>query len=144
MRRISHGWKLTNFSGGGAASLENGVPQYMMSMLIRSGLPSRTAAIRAVEDGVGNFNDGLEMYSWLRSIHIIKLNKKKQWPTPETEEIWHRFYKDFCSGDRKKWNFERKVIHIQEMLLILILNFYFRYLIPSYILIFVRLYCYYY
>lgn len=114
MRRISHGWKPTFSSGGGAASLENGVPQYMMSMLIRAGLPSRVAAIRAVEDGVGNFNDGLEMYGWLRSSNIIKLNKETQWPTPETEEIWRRFYNEFFSGNMRKWHFERKIIHVSE------------------------------
>jgi len=126
MRRISHGWKPNVYTGGGAASLENGVPQYMMSMLIRAGLPSRIAAIKAVKDGKGSFNDGMEMYIWLRSSSFIKLNKKSQWPTLETEEIWHRFYNDFFSGSMKKWHLERKVMHIQEQKLNGVADGYYR------------------
>jgi hypothetical protein len=36
-RRASLGWEADIISGGGAATLETGVPQYMMAMLIRAG-----------------------------------------------------------------------------------------------------------
>ena len=44
-RRVTLGWSSDSIAGGGAASLETGVPQFMMAMLVRSGLPSRRAAI---------------------------------------------------------------------------------------------------
>lgn len=47
-RRMSLDWSADIIPGGGAASLETGVPQFMMSLLIRAGLPSRRAAMAAV------------------------------------------------------------------------------------------------
>ena len=39
-RRMTLGWSPDRIAGGAAAALETGVPQFMMSMLIRAGLPS--------------------------------------------------------------------------------------------------------
>ncbi|MEX8521094.1 MAG: hypothetical protein AB3X44_21530 [Leptothrix sp. (in: b-proteobacteria)] len=47
-RRVTLGWSSEIVSGGSAASVETGVPQLMMSMLIRAGLPSRRAAMAAI------------------------------------------------------------------------------------------------
>ncbi|EJT00851.1 putative helicase, partial (plasmid) [Rhizobium sp. CCGE 510] len=49
-RRMSMGWSPETVVGGAAAVIETGVPQFMMAMLIRAGLPSRRAAIAAIED----------------------------------------------------------------------------------------------
>ena len=49
-RRMSLGWSPETMTGGAAAAVETGVPQFMMSMLIRAGLPSRRAAIAAIAD----------------------------------------------------------------------------------------------
>lgn len=40
-RRISLGWAPETVVGGAVATVETGVPQFMMAMLIRAGLPSR-------------------------------------------------------------------------------------------------------
>ncbi|MWA29849.1 DEAD/DEAH box helicase [Burkholderia pseudomallei] len=48
MRRRAYGIESEMLEGAGAAALETGVPQAMMAMLIRNGLPSRIAAITAV------------------------------------------------------------------------------------------------
>lgn len=47
-RRMSLGWSPVTETGGGAAAVETGVPRFMMALLIRAGLPSRTAAIAAI------------------------------------------------------------------------------------------------
>ncbi len=60
--------------------------------------------MKAVKDGNASFNDGTEMHIWLRSTNINKLNNKSQWPTPETEEIWRRFYKDYFSENTVAFN----------------------------------------
>jgi hypothetical protein len=49
-RRMSFGWSPDTVAGGAAAAVETGVPQFMMAMLIRAGLPSRRAAMAAIED----------------------------------------------------------------------------------------------
>lgn len=57
-------------AGGGAAAVETGVPQFMMSMLIRAGLPSRRAAMAAIEDAEPVFVTPAEMRAWLESDEI--------------------------------------------------------------------------
>jgi hypothetical protein len=48
-RRMSLGWSSDTVAGGAAAAVETGVPQFMMAMLIRAGLPSRRAAMAAIK-----------------------------------------------------------------------------------------------
>ena len=110
MRRLSQGWKPTIPAGGGAACLENGVPGFMMAMLIRAGLPSRIAAINAVSDGSGNFSNASEMYIWLTGKQVRDLNKNRDWPTLETKDIWDRFYKEFINVTGINWTLEKKKI----------------------------------
>ena len=47
--RMSLGWSPEMVAGGAAAAVETGVPQFMMAMLILAGLPSRRAAMAAIE-----------------------------------------------------------------------------------------------
>jgi len=110
MRRLSQGWKPTTPAGGAAACLENGVPGFMMAMLIRAGLPSRIAAINAVSDGNGNFSNASEMYIWLKGKQVRDLNKNRDWPTLATKDIWDRFYKEFFNGNGIVWTLEKKEI----------------------------------
>jgi hypothetical protein len=110
MRRLSQGWKPTTPAGGAAACLENGVPSFMMAMLIRAGLPSRIAAINAVSEGKGKFSNTSEMYIWLSGKLVRGLNKKANWPTSTTKDMWARFYKDFFTSNESVWNLEIKEI----------------------------------
>jgi len=61
---MSLGWSPEIIAGGAAATLETGVPHFMMAMLIRAGLPSRRAAMIAVRDG-SSFVTPAEMREWL-------------------------------------------------------------------------------
>jgi hypothetical protein len=112
MRRIALGWEPKTSSGSAAACLENGVPKFMMAMLIRAGLPSRVAAIKAVVDGGGNFEDGRGMAIWLRGRKIGLLHKSETWPTKETRDIWTRFYSEFFSDTGGEWVLEEKKLHL--------------------------------
>ncbi|HEY1760642.1 MAG TPA: DEAD/DEAH box helicase [Bryobacteraceae bacterium] len=103
IRRTTLGWSSDFIAGGGAASLETGVPQFMMSMLIRAGLPSRRAAMAAIRGSNALFADGPGMRSWLRSEEIAALTSKGDWPTPETASLWNRFRDDVLSGGVQKW-----------------------------------------
>lgn len=97
-RRVTLGWSPDIVAGGGAAALETGVPQLMMAMLVRAGLPSRRAAMVAVREGNPAFIDGAGMRVWLESSDIAALTDAGDWPTPETAVLWQRFRDETLSG----------------------------------------------
>lgn len=115
MRRIARGWEPEMSSDAAAACLENGVPKFMMAMLIRAGLPSRVAAIKAVVDGEGNFIDGQGMSIWLRGRKVASLHKIETWPTKATRDIWISFYSEFF-GDTTggEWVLEEKKVDLNK------------------------------
>jgi hypothetical protein len=102
-RRVTLGWSPDHVAGGGAASLETGVPQYMMCMLIRAGLPSRQAAIIAIREGDALFVDGEGMRQWLESNKIATFTDAGHWPTFETAALWKRFRDNVLSEGIEKW-----------------------------------------
>lgn len=107
-RRMSLGWSSDSIPGGAAASLETGVPRLMMSMLIRAGLPSRRAAMAAIEDTDAIFVTPAEMRAWLESDQIIALTDTGEWPTADTAALWSRFRTEALSGGIQKWSTETR------------------------------------
>jgi hypothetical protein len=111
-RRASLGWEPEAVAGGGAAALETGVPRFMMSMLIRAGLPSRRAAIAAIESTDPNFVTPAEMRAWLESNEIVALTDEGEWPSAVTAELWKRFRAEALAGGAQKWtsaSFKRRL-----------------------------------
>jgi hypothetical protein len=106
-RRMSLGWSPESVAGGAAAAVETGVPQFMMAMLIRAGLPSRRAAIAAIEKAMPIFVTPAEMRVWLESDEITANTDAGDWPTPDTAELWARFRTGALSGGIQKWTVER-------------------------------------
>jgi hypothetical protein len=106
-RRMTLGWSPDIIPGGGAASLETGVPQFMMSMLIRAGLPSRRAAMAAIGSTNPSFVTPAEMRAWLESDEIMAFTDAGDWPTPDTAALWARFRTEALSGGIQKWSIER-------------------------------------
>jgi hypothetical protein len=102
-RRILAGWSPELVTGGGAAVAETGVPNFMMSMLIRAGLPSRQAAIAAVVTGNAAFSDSAGLREWLLSNEIAVLPEDDQWPTPETSALWRRFRNEVTGVSTPTW-----------------------------------------
>ena len=102
-RRVSLGWSPDIVAGGGAAALETGVPQLMMSMLIRAGLPSRRAAMAAVTSSNPIYTTPAEMRDWLESKEVVAFTDQGDWPTPTTAELWKRFRAEALSGGIQKW-----------------------------------------
>jgi hypothetical protein len=105
-RRQTLGWSADIVAGGGAAALETGVPQLMMSMLIRAGLPSRRAAMAAVESAQPSYTTPAEMRAWLESNEITAVTDEGNWPTPETAALWARFRREALSGGMGKWRIQ--------------------------------------
>jgi hypothetical protein len=75
----------------------------MMAMLIRAGLPSRQAAMVAVNDGDGVFADGEGMRAWLKSETVEALTAGGAWPTPSTAALWNRFREETLTGSVRRW-----------------------------------------
>ena len=105
-RRMSLGWSPDMVAGGAAGSVETGVPQFMMAMLIRAGLPSRRAAMTAIEDAKPIFVTPPEMRAWLESDEITAYTDASDWPTPDTAALWARFRTEALSGGIQKWSVE--------------------------------------
>ncbi|WP_329006969.1 DEAD/DEAH box helicase [Pseudomonas aeruginosa] len=106
-RRMSLGWSPETVAGGAAAAVETGVPRFMMAMLIRAGLPSRRAAMVAIEDTEPVFVTPAEMRAWLESDEITAYTDAGDWPTPDTAALWARFRTEALSGGIQKWSVER-------------------------------------
>ena len=105
-RRMSLGWSPEIVAGGAAAAVETGVPQFMMAMLIRAGLPSRRAAMAAIEDAKPVFVTASEMRAWLESDEITAYTDAGDWPTQDTAALWARFRTEALSGGIQKWSVE--------------------------------------
>ena len=103
-RRVTLGWSSEIVSGGGAASVETGVPQLMMSMLIRAGLPSRRAAMAAIRTTGAVFVTVSGLREWLASEEIADLTNAGGFPTPKTALLWQRFRDEMLSGAQQKWS----------------------------------------
>ena len=106
-RRVMLGWSADIVAGGGAAALETGVPNFMMAMLIRAGLPSRQAAMTAVREGDALFVDGTGMRTWLESNEIASLTAACNWPTHKTAALWKRFRDETLSGGIQRWRMDQ-------------------------------------
>lgn len=106
-RRMSLGWSPDKVAGGAAAAVETGVPQFMMAMLIRAGLPSRRAAMAAIENALPVFVTPAEMRAWLESDEVTANTDAGDWPTPDTAALWARFRTEALSSGIQKWSVER-------------------------------------
>ena len=105
-RRMSLGWSPEMMVGGASAAVETGVPQFMMAMLIRAGLPSRRAAMAAVEDAKPIFVTPAEMREWLESDEITVYTDAGDWPTPDTAALWTRFRTQVLNSGIQKWSIQ--------------------------------------
>ena len=104
MRRMATGWEPEAIAGGAAACVESGLPSYFMAMLVRAGLPSRAAALAAVEDLEPIFLDNAELVRWLASNEVAALTETGEWPTAETASIWARFRREILRGNAERWS----------------------------------------
>lgn len=103
MRRVASGWEPESSTGGAAACVENGVPLLMEAMLIRMGLPSRRAAIAAIENSNADFTDREGMRDWLESEEIADLSLEADWPSEEIAPLWKQFYNEMLQPELKIW-----------------------------------------
>lgn len=103
-RRVALGWEPEAIAGGGAACLETGLPEFRMALLVRAGLPSRAAAIAAVNELNPSLLDFSDVVTWLRSDEVVAFSDRDDWPTADTAELWQQFRDEILSGGIQAWN----------------------------------------
>lgn len=104
-RRQASGWKPVKgmISGAAAACLDTGLPKYQMSLLVRSGLLSRQAALQAIHTTNPVFMDMVDLREWLKSENINELSKQAEWPTAESADLWRRYRNEMLQGLDQHW-----------------------------------------
>lgn len=104
MRRRANGGESEVIEGSAAATIEAGVPQTMMAMLVRAGLPSRVAAMTAIRETQPAFVTRGEMNHWLGSNDVTALSEQPDWPTSDTGALWKQFRNEALSKLILRWS----------------------------------------
>lgn len=92
------------------ASVETGTLSVAAAVLMKAGFGSRHAAVKAVADGNGYFEDLRGLVRWVTSNRVMELGQYPAWPTPETHELWTAFVGDVGQGQAGSWrNSEARV-----------------------------------
>jgi hypothetical protein len=115
MRRRAVGVESELLDGAAAAVVETGVPRTMMAMLIRNGLPSRAAAIAAIEDTDPVFATPQGMREWLAEEAISGLSELPDWPTPDTAQIWRDFRLNALAKQNERWTQQHWDIELHQV-----------------------------
>ena len=116
-RRLASGWEpeIGTIPGAAASCLDTGLPDYRMSLLVRSGLASRQAARDVVNNLDPNFFDGSDMRQWLASKTVEELSLQDNWPSESTVTLWRRFRDDILSDKDKVWCDVSNRVNFTEM-----------------------------
>ncbi|WP_237056111.1 DEAD/DEAH box helicase [Microbulbifer sediminum] len=102
-RRVALGWQPETLAGTAAACLETGLPRYVMALLVRMGLPSRAAAMAAINDQNPVVMDIDDLIAWLESNQIGALTDTGNWPTPEAASVWAEFRFELLNRTSHQW-----------------------------------------
>jgi superfamily II DNA/RNA helicase len=93
---LSDGLRLSEYELKFAvAAVETGTLDTSAAYLMQSGFSPRLAAMKAVQDGVGQFNSSSGLEGWLGSEPVKLLTQDLDWPTPETHSLWLDFLSSF-------------------------------------------------
>ena len=115
-RRVMLGWQPEIIAGTAAACLETGLPRYTMAMLVRAGLPSRTAALAAINDQEPALVDNDDLIEWLETDEVIALTSEGSWPTSETSDIWNTFRTDMLKRTTQRWSAQDWIVDVDPLM----------------------------
>lgn len=90
-------------AGRAALALETGTPDYCASLLIQSGLASRVAAMKAIDDCPAGFDDVQGLRAWVHSEPVVAMAHDTNWPTPETAPLWQIFASGLAVASTSRW-----------------------------------------
>lgn len=101
---LDHGLTLADIELGlASAAVETGTLNRSAATLMQSGFPSRAAAIQAVRDGDGEFETVSELIAWTRTIKVLELSARPDWPTTETHAMWLDFLQGLRPEKTRTW-----------------------------------------
>ena len=93
--------------GFAVAAVETGTLNRSAAFLMRSGFNHRTAAIKAVSDGGGEFETMDELRRWIQSDGLKGLRESLAWPTVQTHEMWLEFSSSLRPSRRQVWSVQK-------------------------------------
>ena len=96
------------WTGRVAEALEAGTTDRCAVILIHAGLGSRVAALAALQAFPADFEDYQGMKDWLNSEEVEEAAQSKNWPTPETADLWRSFVSSTCGDSTRPWSVQSK------------------------------------
>ena len=72
----------------------------------QAGLASRVAALKAIDDCEGDFNDFRGLRAWLKSDCVVSRQSDGEWPTKETANLWRAFVESFEGTIARRWTIQ--------------------------------------
>jgi hypothetical protein len=115
-RRVAHGWDggELNCAGMAASCLDTGLPDFRMAMLVRAGLPSRSASKSVVEEMDPHFLDRSGLRSWLTSETVVERSLNAEWPSVDTASIWTRFRSGLIQQISETWSVQTTTVTLAK------------------------------
>ena len=89
--------------GLATAALEAGTLNRSAAIVLRSGFEHRSAAIKAVTDTGGSFEDATGMRAWVRELDPA-LAADPTWPTQASHDAWGEFTRKLRQRRRRRWS----------------------------------------
>lgn len=99
--------------GNVAQIVATGTPNISASLLIQSGLPSREAAIQAVDQLDATFDNFKEMWHWLFSKEVHEVSQKEGWPTKDSSQIWKDYTKKHYAYEYQRWKKQEETLSVE-------------------------------
>jgi superfamily II DNA/RNA helicase len=85
------------------AVIEAGTFSTQEALLLQTGLSSRIAARRALEQCPAEFETIHDMRNWLFSDPVVKASGSADWPTPDSREAWLSYVESQRAAQRNRW-----------------------------------------
>ncbi|MCK9404875.1 MAG: DEAD/DEAH box helicase [Methanothrix sp.] len=99
--------------GYAAMAADVGSANRIVMKLLRSGLNSREAAIKAVATTSATFTDHKGMLEWLRSDQVRSMSDKEDWPTKRSHHAWLQFFSANQMSINQKFTCQTKVVEVE-------------------------------
>lgn len=93
-------------------AIENGTLNRSTAMLMQAGFNSRQAAIKAVNSTNASFKNSREFIAWLNSDEVFDRAIAFDWPTPETSELWWKFFEEYQPSINRTWSVKESTLQV--------------------------------
>ena len=102
--------------GYAAMAVDVGSVNRIVIKLLRSGLNSREAAIKAVATTSATFVDHKGMLEWLRSDQVESMSEIDDWPTKQSRHAWLQFFNANLKEIHQKLTCQTMVVQVEWLI----------------------------